>query len=384
MAIDLKAFKTPEEQKVGKSDGKSSGGVGALLQRDIQLFGNKLSLKEKEALFSELSVLLMAGLDIQKSLDVIKQNKKRSRKKELIADIQQRIIQGAAMSEAMKETGKFSEYEIYSIQIGEESGQLVRVLEELARFYKKSMKYRQQLISALTYPAFVIGFAFIVVFFLLKYLVPMFSDIYKRFDGDLPLITQKLVSLSGWMQANALFVVAIVTGISLFFYIKRSTSWYKKGSAFLALRIPLFGEIIRKIYLARFSQSMFLLLSAKVPLLRAVELIEKMIDFYPVSKSLQVAKSDILQGVLLHKTLSTHGFFPASFIALLQVGEESGKLDAMFQKLSEQNTEAVEQKTALIGSLIEPILIISLGAIVGLILVAMYMPLFQMSVGVGR
>ena len=383
MAINLKQFEVGVESPSRDATKKRQSDWSNILQKDIQLFGNGLGLKQKEALFSELSVLLSAGMDIRRSLELIEKNQTKEKGKKLISSIYENIVNGTSLSEAMRLSGKFSEYEIYSLQIGEESGQLVGVLGELSEYYTKSIKYRQQFLGALAYPTFVIGFAFLVVFFLLKYLVPMFSDVYKRFNGELPLVTRKLIDLSAWVEANGLYVILAVVAITVGLFFQKEKLWFKKVSASFLLRIPLFGTIISKVYLARFCQSMYLLLSAKVPLLRAVELVEKMIDFYPISSSLKVAKDDVLQGQLLHSTLSKSSFYPNNLIAMVQVGEEASQLDAMFKKLSGQYSTDVERQTAMIGSLIEPILIIGLGAIVGVILVAMYMPLFQMSVGVG-
>lgn len=354
----------------------------AWLQKDIQLFGSGLSLKQKEAFYAELEVLLSAGLDLKRSLAIISGNKKKKRDKDLLQEIEQTIINGASLSEAIRSTGKFSDYEVFSIQIGEESGQLIAVLKELSNFYTKSIKYKQQLLSALAYPGFVISFAFLVVFFLLKYLVPLFSDIYKRLDGKLPTITQHIMDLSDWLGNYSIYLFLVFALLFLGLYQQRQRIWFRRVSTSILLGSPIFGPIIQKIYLSRLAQSMFLLLHAKVPLLKAVQLVRKMISFYPIEDSLNKTEEDILQGRALHESLAKSKFYPSPFIALLQVGEEANTLDEMFQRLAQQYTEEVEQQTALISSLLEPILIISLGILVGIILVAMYMPLFQMSVGI--
>lgn len=383
MGIKLDNFPTAlVEQKKSKTS-KRDNSFSSWMNKDIQLFGNGLGLKQKETFYSELYILLSAGLDIKKALNIISDNKKKKKEKALSNNIEEIIINGASLSEAMYQTGKFSDYEIYSIQIGEESGQLIPVLKELNLFYTRSSKYKQQLITALAYPCFVIGFSFLVVFFLLKYLVPLFSDIYKKFDGTLPPITQKIIDLSDWLGSNGGMLFFILLVLSLVLYQQRNKVWLRKVASTFVMRLPVFGSIIQKIYLGRFAQSMFLLLNAKVPLLKATGLVRKMVGFYPIENSLDQTQEDILQGSLLHASLRKSSFFSSQFIAMIQVGEEASNLDQMFAKLSGQYSEEVEQQTALISSLIEPILIISLGIIVGIILIAMYMPLFQMSVGVG-
>ena len=169
------------------------------MKKDIQLFGNKLGAKQKKQLYEELSVLLGAGLDIQKALRLIEEGQHKKQRKAIIAGIRERVVEGSPLSEALKSAGGFSAYETTSVQIGEESGRLTIVLKELASFFTKTLKYRQQLISALSYPLFVTSFALAVVFFLLNYLVPMFSGIYERFDSELPIVTQKIIALSDWL-----------------------------------------------------------------------------------------------------------------------------------------------------------------------------------------
>lgn len=361
----------------------SKGSLKELMNKDIQLFGSNWGLKQKEAFYSELFVLLSSGLDIKKTLSVIASNRKKKRDQILIQEIENTIINGASLSQAIQQSNKFSDYEIFSLKIGEESGKLNPILKELSLFYAKGLKYKQQLVSALTYPIFVIGFAVLVVFFLLKYLVPLFSDIYKKFDGKLPKITQTIINLSDWLAVNGFSLFLILVGLIFILYLQRHKIWFRKSFAFIILRFPVFGPIIKKIYLARFAQSMYLLLNARVPLLRSVELVQRMVGFYSIESSLKKAKQDILKGKSLYQAIAGNPLYPQQFSALIEIGEETGKLDDMFQKLSKQYSEEVEQQTTVISSLIEPILIISLGIVVGIILVAMYMPLFQMSAGIG-
>ena len=383
MPVNIKEYRIDVVSKSTQQHGEKNKQLHAekWWSKDIQLFGNKLGLKQREAFYADLGTLLSAGLDIQRSLELINKNYKKKAVRAIVTSISESIIGGASLSEALRLSGHFSDYEIFSIQIGEESGQLLQVLNELSGFYGKSIKYRQQLVGALAYPGFVIGFAFLVVFFLLKYLVPLFSDVYKKFDGELPGITQKIIAISDWVGQYGVLVFIGLGLIIGFLYSQREKNSFRKLGAFIILKMPVFGSIIQKIYLSRFCQSMYLLLNAKVPLLKAVNLIRQMVSFYPIEKALEKTETDILKGELLNVSLSSSTFFPNQFIALIQVGEEASNLDEMFQKMAEQYSEKVERKTAVISSLLEPILIISLGVLVGIILVAMYMPLFQMSVG---
>jgi type IV pilus assembly protein PilC len=383
MAIKLDNYTLPKTQSGATSKPKPNLDIESWLKKDIQLFETGMGAKQKKSLYTELSVLLSAGLDIQRALLLIEQGLGKKNHKATLATIRERIVAGAPLSTALEGVGGFSAYETMSIKIGEETGRLTIVLNELASFFAKTLKYRQQLMGALAYPVFVTLFAFSVVFFLLKYLVPMFSDVYKRFDSELPAITQYIISLSACMKAWSPVLMLGFAGFCILLFLWRKKEWLRKLSALLILRMPLFGDIIRNIYLARFCQSMSLLLGAKVSLLRAVDLVRQMSAFHPLEVSLARVEKDIVAGKSLNESLSAFAFYPPQLIALLRVGEETGKLEEMFGNLANQYNDSVDARTALIGSLLEPVLIIGLGILVGFILVAMYLPLFQMSTSVG-
>ncbi len=382
MAIDLKNIKTASFEESAAPQKQADTESINWWNKDIQLLGSGLSLSLKEAFFTELEILLTAGLDIQSSLQLIADSRKPKNKK-IFETIKGYLLEGQSLSQALKQTNKFSDYEVYSIQIGEESGRLNQVLKELAAFYAKSMKYRKQLVGALSYPIFVTGFALMAVFFLLNYLVPLFSSIYSRFEGELPDITQFIINISDAVSKFAFpAFLGFIILLLVLYSIRKKDTVRKIGSSIL-LRIPILGGLFKKIYLARFCQSMTLLLSSKVPLLKAVELVGKMISFYPLETSLKKTEQDLLQGQFLHHSLAQFPLFPKSMLALVKVGEEAGKLDTMFQKIADQYNEEIDRNTNLIGALLEPILIIFLGILVAVILVAMYLPLFQLSTNFG-
>lgn len=382
--INIDDYKLKQQKKqisLPSQKSKKTNSLQELMSREIELFSN-FNAKKKEDFYTKLNILLSAGLDVQNALLLIENGQKKENLKKIIQGIREGIIEGDSISNALEKSNKFSKYEVFSVKIGEETGKLNLILEELSFFFKRVIQYRQQLMGALTYPAFVILFSFGVVIFLLNFLVPMFSGVYNRFDQELPFITQKIVSLSNWLNHNLKYVfLGLFTTIGILFY-QRKQIWFRKVFSFIIINIPIFGSVIKKIYLARFCQAMALLLNSKVSLLKTVELIAQMIQFYPIESSLTSATTSILNGASLNETLEQFQFYPTELIALIKVGEEASQLDTMFSKLAEQYNNEVEQQTKTIGSLLEPILIISLGVIVGFILIAMYMPLFQLSMGI--
>jgi len=359
LSIDLTKYKTST-----KSDSivttKESSSLLDFLNKDIKLFGDQLSMKKKEAFYAELEVLLKAGLDLRTALDLIKVSLKKEE---------------AIFLEATK---KFSNYEIFSIQIAEESGKLPPVLKDLNIYFTKSLQYKRMLISAMSYPLLVIFVAIMALIFLLSFLVPLFGDIYARLDHELPTITTMVVNLSDYVQRLTVPTIITLLISAVFLYTQRKKIWFRKWSALIIIKIPIFGDLAKKIYLARFTQAMSFLLQSKVPMLSAIDLVKKMVSFYPIEYSLDNIQSEILKGKALHTCLNEYSIYPTRMISLIKVGEEANQLENMFAKISSQYNDEVEQKTKMLGSLIEPILIVFLAVVVGLVLVSMYLPIFKL------
>ncbi|QEM09160.1 type II secretion system F family protein [Mucilaginibacter rubeus] len=376
-SIDLSRYEPQKAPKPPKQNGENS--LLALLNKDISFGNQELSDKKKEALYLELSSLLLAGINLKSSFELITADQEKEKDKQLFGTIQESVLRGAPFSRALDQTGKFSLYEVYSLQIGEETGKLTEVLEDLAKFYQNKIKQRRKIVSALTYPCVVLSTSLGAVFFMLKFVVPMFGDVFKRFGGQLPWITEKIISISQAMENNFYGFVIIVSIIAGVIWYSRKTERYRQFISALVLRLPLAGNIVQKIYLARFCNSMRLLINARLPLLRAIALSRQMIGFYPIESSLQKVEDDIMKGESLHQSLQQFKIYPAKMIQLLKVGEETNQLDYFFAKISEQYIDEVEYKTSTISSMMEPLIIIFLGLIVGVILIAMYLPMFQMS-----
>lgn len=374
-SIDISRYQKKKQQK-GKPDGKD---VFAFLNKDISFGSKQVSDKKKEGLYVELSTLLLSGIDLRTSLELILVDQEQAKDKVLFEGIRQRILSGLALSEALRETERFSDYEYYSIRIGEETGKLGEVLTDLAKYYKSKIQQRRKIVSAVTYPAIVLLSSLGAVFFMIKFVVPMFADVFLRFGGKLPWITAAIISFSGWFDRYFMFVMLFFLILIVVYFLKRKSDWFRNVSSKILLKIPVVGDLVRKIYLARFANTMRLLVSTDTPLLRSIALVRQMINYYPIETSLLKVEQDILHGESLHKSLAAFEFYPAKMIQLIKVGEEVNRMDYFFEKIAAQYTEEVEYKTNTISSLLEPLIIIFLGLVVGVILIAMYLPMFQMS-----
>jgi len=350
-----------------------------ILTRDIQFPGTSL-LKDKnrEEFYLELSTLLEAGVDIKTCLELITEEQSKLAIRQLFSQIGECVIKGQPFSEAVKSTGQFSNYEIFSLQIGEESGKINSVLKELAGFYTKKIRQHRQVMSALSYPIVVLLTAFGAVFFMITFVIPMFAGIFKRFGGDLPIITKVVLNTSEVIKWSIPYILTLVGCFFMIIFYCRKKIWYRKLATAVLLRIPLLGDIMLKIHLARFSYAMTLLISSRVPILRSITMINKMIAFYPIELSLNDIEKQILQGTPLYQAMASHKIYPKKMVSLIKVGEEVNQLDIFFDKIAKQYNDEVEYKTAILSSVIEPILIIFLGLIVGTILISMYLPLFKL------
>jgi type IV pilus assembly protein PilC len=363
--------------------GKGKGNRASFLDREITLFGNSFSNKAKEQFYSELSVLLNSGINLKRALDLISEMQKKQKDEKLIGDISEQIVAGSSLSDALKKNRNFSPYEYQAVKIGEQTGQLNKITKDLREFFNRKTELRRQLISSLSYPLIVLITACCVVFFMLRYVVPMFVDIFKQNRVELPWLTRVIVKLSGFVVDNGLFVViAILLLVFLFKMVSKKQRYYRLIGN-LQLRIPVLSNYIKKIYLIQFTQAMALLTNARIPVVNGIALVRDMIRFYPLEKTLVAVEKDIVQGKKLHESFAQHPFYDKKLIALLKVAEETNQTEYIFQKLYDQYSLEIKYQGQIISNVLNFLLTLFVGLIVGTILVAMYLPMFKLSSVIG-
>jgi type IV pilus assembly protein PilC len=354
--------------------------VGALLSRDIQIGGRRRpSAKQREAFYLEMGMLLGAGVDIKTALDLQVQQH-RPPLRTVLAQVRDAVVGGRGVAAALQESGQFSAYEYYSVQIGEETGRLADILQELARYYTRHIKQRRQLVQALAYPALVLSTALGAVLFMLRFIVPMFADVFARFGSELPPLTRAIVGLSAAVQAHFLtgLLGLVALGLLLRWLARRPAYRYALSRALLW--VPVLGPLLRGVYLGRLCGSLALLTGAHVPLLQALALARQMLSFAPLVQALHAVEARVLSGASLHESLAAFGYlFDARLVALVKVGEEVNRLDYFFALLAQQYGDEVDYRASLLSTALEPVIIVFLGLVVGLILVGMYLPIFQIS-----
>lgn len=369
-----------ELSKISKTERSSnSNKLEALLQKDIVVFKKPFSNKTKENFYTELHILLKAGITLKVALDLIETSEKKKHNLDILKCISSDIISGKSLSEAIKQHEPFTEYEYYSIQIGEESGNLEMVIEQLGQFYGRKNEQKRQLVGALTYPLIVLSTAFLVVLFMLNFVVPMFQDIFKQQNSELPAITKFIVSISEAIKENGLIFLILFVALLIILKTLNKKVWFKRMKDKFILKTPYVGNFLKTLYLSQFTQAIKLLTASKVPLVKSIHLVNKMIHFYPLKDALETIEHQIIKGRSLSESLAEHSLFDKKMIALVKVAEETNQNEFVFERLHTQYNIKVQQSSKMLSTILEPLIIIVVGLFVGVIVVAMYLPMFKLS-----
>ena len=354
----------------------------SFMEKELLSF-SRFTHKKKEAFYREFALLLKSGVDFNKALELLIAQEKSKASITLYSSLLRQVIKGKSLSESMGNQNVFSDYEVYSINAGENIRKLPEVLEELQVYFERKIKIKRQIISIIAYPSFVLALTLGVLYFMLNYVVPMFSNIFKQFGSELPLITQYVVAFSS--RFNTLLLIFGGVIILLAFVHKRFKvkEGYRQFIGALLLKTPILGRHMKRIAVAQFCQAMALLLSAKTSLPEALELTARLVNFYPLKKALLRSRQLVIKGIPLHESLQG-SLFDTKLITMVTIGEEVNELDTMFNKLSKQLNDEIEYASKMIGSIIEPVMILVIAVIVGFILIAMYYPMFSLSQVIGN
>lgn len=342
-------------------------------------FSKKLSDKKKEVFYRELGMLLKSGVDFKKSLEILGNQSNNKFEKEIILQIKEKVVEGKSIYESMRESNQFSAYEFYSIQIGEETRKLEEVLGELQKYFNQKIQMKRQIISVMTYPTIVMIVTILVLYFMLNKVVPMFSSVFKQFGSELPKSTQIILKISNHSGMIFSIIMGIVISMVFLHVLLKETHRYRFFTSNIVLKIPYFGNLVRKIYISRFCQAMNLLITSKTTLISSLALTSKMIGFYPIEIAISQIKEDITKGASLNESLRKHAVFENKMVSMVKVAEQINQLETMFERLTEQYNEEINYQTKMIGVILEPLIIIVIGAIVGVIMVSMYAPMFDLS-----
>lgn len=378
MAFDLsKITKNPAVKTAGKKE-------ESIWEKELFSFRKPFSKKQKETFYTELGILLQSGVHLKESLELIALGLKNKKDKTIILQLIDSIVKGNELAFAMDTQPYFTRYEVQSIKIGEETAQLYEVVNGLASYYKNYNAQRRELISALTYPAIVMATAILVVFFMLNYVVPIFQDLFKRNQIELPWVTKVVLWGSEWLQdyfyTTAIGIVVVVVVLNR---ISKTARWKRFIGSFL-LRIPLVNSFVVLTHISRFINAMSLLTKARLGITKSLELCEAMTDFYPLKHALLDINAQLTMGATQSQAFAMYPkLFDNKLIAMIQVSEQTNQSELVYEKLQMRYDDVLKQQSRVFTSIINPILTLIIGLIVGFILVALYLPMFRLSTVIG-
>jgi type IV pilus assembly protein PilC len=357
--------------------GKKSGGKSIF---DIRLFGiGDIKSKDITVFTRQLSTMLAAGLPLVRALNVLSNQLKTGRLKQVIADLSEQVETGGSFSEALeKYPGIFSKLYVNSVRSGELGGVLEMVLERLADFFEKNERLSSKIRSALVYPAVVVCLAMFILVFLMIFVIPRFVELFEDIGAGLPLPTVILINISNAIREYWYLgiILAVVSVAAYKVIVKIPSARYYID--WIKLRVPLFGQIINKVIIARFSRTLGTLMPSGVPILQALDITKETCGNEVFSKSISRIYSSVREGESIAGPLGKSKVFPLMVTNMIDVGEETGALDQMLNKVADTYESEVDATVSALTSLIEPALIIIMGLIVGGIVVSMFLPLIKL------
>jgi type IV pilus assembly protein PilC len=335
-------------------------------------------VKDKAVFSRQFAVLMNAGVAIVRSLGVLSEQCSNTKLKQALVEISTDVQSGMNLSEAMrKHPDCFDGLYVSMIQAGEVGGVLDEVLNRLAKLLEDVARLQNQIKSALSYPT-VVGFIAVAIFLgMTIFLIPIFATIFTQIGISLPPLTQFLMDASKFLRSPGAFVLlAGLIGLKFAFTQYGKTPIGRITIDRLSLKMPLFGDLIQKSSVARFSRTFGSLTRSGVPILTCLEIVRDTSGNQVIANAIDSARMEIQQGGMISIALQKDAVFPAMAIQMISIGEETGELDAMLMKVADFYEDEVEQAVKAMTSILEPVMIVVLGGMVGTILLAMYLPMF--------
>ncbi len=349
------------------------------LKKEITLFKKKVKLKDITVFSRQFATMINSGLSLIKALAVLAEQTQNPTLSEIILQVKKDIESGQSLSEALAKHPKaFSRLYISMVKAGETGGVLDVVLIKVAEYYEKEIALKSKIKSAMTYPTVMAVVATLIVFAMLTFVVPVFVKMFDQLGGELPLPTKILLSISGGIRRFWYLMIVLAIGSRYGFKYLKNTDFGRLKLDQLKLRLPVFGQLNSKLSLARFTRTFGTLIASGVPILQALDIVADTANNVIVSDAVRGSRSSIKEGETIAKPLSESPIFPPMVVHMVSVGEETGALDSMLIKIADFYDEEVSAMVEALTSLIEPLMIVFMGLVVGGILIALYLPMFKM------
>lgn len=349
-------------------------------KKEKKIASRGVDLKSLVIFTRQFVTMIEAGLPIVQCLEILGNQQPSANFKGIIQDIKAQVETGSTFADALRRHPKtFDTLYCNLVQAGEVGGLLDNVLGRLATYLEKADKLRKEVKGAMTYPMITLGIAVGAVSILLLFVIPTFEKMFADFGRELPAPTQFVINLSKWLQAYIGYVIGGVVAFVLAF--KQALKNHKFHYYFdkFVLKMPLFGDLVKKSAVARFTQTMGTLLGAGVPIMDSLDIVASVAGNMIIEEELRAVKTAIGEGKQMTEPLKKSVVFPSMVVQMIEVGEQTGAMDAMLNKIASFYEEEVEAAVGAITSAIEPLMMVVMGGIVGGLLIAMYMPIFTLA-----
>jgi type IV pilus assembly protein PilC len=354
--------------------------AGTGMNRDLTIgnFGKRVGLKDLAIMSRQMSTMIGAGLSLIRTLNILAEQTENKELARILGVIRSEVESGSALSEAMfKHPIVFPPLMVHMIRAGEAGGFLDAALDGAADNLEADVKLRDTIKSALTYPVVVLIIAVVAVIAMLLFVVPIFEQMFADFGGQLPLPTQVLVVMSKGMPV--IVPILIVGGIafSVWWNVNKNTERVRSFIDPIKLKLPVFGMLFKKVAVARFARNFSTMIGAGVPILQSLAIVGETSGNFVIEKALLKVQESVRQGKSVSGPLALEPVFPSMVVQMIAVGEDSGSMEVMLNKVGEFYEAEVEQTTNALTSLIEPLMIAFIGIVIGGMIVALYLPVFS-------
>ncbi|MFZ0242270.1 MAG: type II secretion system F family protein [Desulfobacterales bacterium] len=332
----------------------------------------------------QFSTMIDAGLPIIQCLDILYSQQENATFKRMLKSIKESVEGGSTLAESLKKFPKqFDDLFVNMVAAGEAGGILDTILRRLSVYMEKAAKLKSQVKGAMTYPIVTLIIAAIVLAVILVFVIPVFQEMFADFGSELPAFTQLVIDVSNFAKKN---IIWLIIGLVLFIVAFKKVYGTEKGRAMvdeLILKLPVFGVLIRKVAVAKFTRTMSTMLSSGVAILEALDIVAKTAGNKTIEKAVYSVRSDIAEGRTMADPLQESGVFPSMVCQMIAVGESTGALDSMLEKIAVFYDDEVDQAVENLTSLIEPFMLVFLGVTIGGLVIAMYLPIFKMAGTIG-
>ena len=328
----------------------------------------------------QLATLLGAGVTILKSLEIISLQVSSFKLYNVIKSLQKNMEAGLSLHEAMaKHPAVFSELWVNLVESGEASGNLAMVLNRLANYLERNAAFRRKVISAIIYPTILVCAGTFALLFLTFRIIPTFAELFKGFNVTMPFLTRILIGVSYFLRKYFLIIVGVIAFVAVMFRNYVRTKEGRRTYERFKFKLPVFGEVFRALIVERFSSEMSTLIESGVPILYSLEITEHSVGNLIMADIIRNIKEEVREGKPLNQPLAKSGFFEPMVVQMVTIGEEIGELSPMFKKINAFYQEYIETFLVRFSSMFEPFMLIFMGVIIGIIVIGMFLPIFQIA-----